>query len=233
MKTPLFLCIETATKLCSVALTKGSKVIYSVEKTSDQYIHAESLHPFIEKLFLQVDYKMSDVDAIVVAKGPGSYTGLRIGVSTSKGLAYSLDLPIIAVNSLEGIASAALNEYKDFDYIAPVIDARREEVYTLLMDQNGQVKEQTKAEVLGTSFYEAYQTHKILIVGDASEKVEKLLSDTPNFVFNHKAQHLASNLSIVAEKRYKKQEFEDVAYFEPYYLKEFIAGKPKRQFKKL
>tara|TARA_B100000678_G_C18154129_1_gene480215 strand:+ start:119 stop:820 length:702 start_codon:yes stop_codon:yes gene_type:complete len=233
MKKPLFLCIETATKLCSVALTQGSELIHEVEASSDQYIHAESLHPFIAKVLEGTDHQMKDIDALVVSKGPGSYTGLRIGVSAVKGLAYALNKPVIAVNSLKGIAAAAFRQNTDVDFVAPVIDARRDEVYTMLMNPGGDIVEPTHAQVITDDFYTAYNGKSILVVGDASSKVEKLCSDNKGLIFDHALEHKALHLSILAESRYTEQKFEDVAYFEPYYLKEFIAGKPRRQFKKL
>lgn len=230
-QSPIFLCIETATKLCSVALIQDNEVIAEKNEKSDQYIHAESLHPFIQDVFEEAGMKPEQIDVIVVSKGPGSYTGLRIGVSATKGLAYALGKPVIAVNSLRAIAFAAAQQ-DSYDLIAAVIDARRDEVYYSLYDTTAQQFSNTEAVIVGDQFISRFSGRKVLIVGDASAKVSGLIPDQDNISFNPEIKHKASNLYSLALEKYKAEAFEDVAYFEPYYLKEFVAGKPKSQFKK-
>lgn len=230
-QSPIFLCIETATKLCSVALIQDNEVIAEKNEKSDQYIHAESLHPFIQDVFEEAGMKPEQIDVIVVSKGPGSYTGLRIGVSATKGLAYALGKPVIAVNSLRAIAFAAAQQ-DSYDLIAAVIDARRDEVYYSLYDTTAQQFSNTEAVIVGDQFISRFSGRKVLIVGDASAKVSGLIPDQDNISFNPEIKHKASNLYPLALEKYKAEAFEDVAYFEPYYLKEFVAGKPKSQFKK-
>lgn len=225
------LSIETSTKLCSVTISCDEELITTVEASSNQYIHAESLHPFIGKAIKKANIKMNQFDAIVVGKGPGSYTGLRIGVSAAKGLAYPLSIPVIAINSLEAIANAAHLKYPA-RAIIPMIDARRDEVYALFYNQKGEVEVDAQAVILEKSksiFDLKLESKDSIIVGDAAGKAKVILGDV--YQYDLELTHSASNLVPIALDRFKKDDFEDLAYFEPFYLKEFIAAKPKTQFK--
>lgn len=215
------LCLETATTNCSVALSVNGSVIAFKEDRSSGYSHAEKLHPFIEEVLSMGKIKKEDLDAVAVSKGPGSYTGLRIGVSAAKGLCYVLDVPLISVPTL---TSMIMPKDIQGDFKVPMLDARRMEVYSAVFDaENEQVRE-TRAEVLNeNSFSELLEKGSIVFLGNGVGKFQKLI-DHPNAVFMPEAMPSAVDMAEIAEHKYKKSDTEDVAYFEPYYLKDFISG---------
>ncbi|MEG0187600.1 MAG: tRNA (adenosine(37)-N6)-threonylcarbamoyltransferase complex dimerization subunit type 1 TsaB, partial [Algoriella sp.] len=168
---------------------------------------------------------LNDLDAICVSKGPGSYTGLRIGVSSAKGFAFGLNLPLLAINSLQILAEMQIN--KGFDLIIPMIDARRMEVYTAQFDTNGNQLTDTEAKVIDETSFEELKGKKIVFVGDGAEKCQEVLAhlDATFVQIFPSAKYMCEQ----AEKRFEEKQFEDVAYFEPYYLKDFVAGKKKTE----
>jgi len=212
--------IETSTKNCSVAVAKNGEMIVCREIAEMGYSHAEKLHVFIEEILLEANLKFSDLNAIAVSQGPGSYTGLRIGVSTAKGLCYGLDIPLIAVDTLEVLASQIAIEE---GVIVPMIDARRMEVYSAIFDKNHQKIRDTKAEILTEeSFSDLNQT--VYFVGDSSQKAKTLLQKD-NFIFSDDVIYPSAKQMI--KKSYilfTNNRFEDVAYFEPFYLKDFMIS---------
>ena len=214
------LCIETATTNCSVALSENESVIALREDNSKSYSHAERLHKFIEEVLKAGQTIMEEVDAIAVSKGPGSYTGLRIGVSAAKGLCYAADIPLISVPTLQ---SLAMGIQGDFDFIIPMLDARRMEVYSAIFTDKGTQIRETKAEILQTDSFESYLGKgKIAFVGNGAEKFQEICHHTSaEFVT---ALPSAKELPALAYDKWKQNDFEDVAYFEPYYLKDFIKG---------
>ncbi|MFC3563052.1 tRNA (adenosine(37)-N6)-threonylcarbamoyltransferase complex dimerization subunit type 1 TsaB [Pedobacter jamesrossensis] len=221
--------IETATAVCSVALSIDGKTV-SVKEESGQNLHASNLTLFIEELMIASKLELKDLDAIAISKGPGSYTGLRIGVSTVKGLCFALDKPLIAVETLKMMASGFILENPDYDgLICPMIDARRMEVYTTVFDTHLNVLEETSAKIIDEdSFAELLSANKITFLGDGAPKCEDVLNHT-NAAFSTSNFNSAGNMSLLAEKAFKEANFEDVAYFEPFYLKDFVLTQPKKK----
>jgi tRNA threonylcarbamoyladenosine biosynthesis protein TsaB len=218
--------IETATTVCSVALAKDGRVLV-FKQLDERNIHAEIITLFIEELLTLAGIKFNELDAVAVSCGPGSYTGLRIGVSTAKGLCFALDKPLIAVETLTAMAYGiiATGEYND-TLLCPMIDARRMEVYTALFDSKGSQVEPTSAKIIDSdSFADQLKPDKILFFGDGAEKCQAILGQHPNARFLPGFTNSATYLTQKAAEKFNNQDFEDVAYFEPYYLKDFIAGK--------
>jgi tRNA threonylcarbamoyladenosine biosynthesis protein TsaB len=215
------LCIETATTNCSVALSVNGSVIALKEDNSSQYSHAERLHSFIEQVMVEAGINKNELDAIAVSKGPGSYTGLRIGVSATKGLCYALDKPLISIPTLESLA-CQVSEPSGIR--VTMLDARRMEVYSAVFSSEGKEIRNTKAEVLTSdSFIEFLDKGTVHFIGNGVEKFEKICNHK-NFIFVKDKLPSAKEMGHLAELKYNKNLFEDVAYFEPYYLKDFISG---------
>jgi len=228
----LILNIETATKVCSVTLANDGIEIMTKEMKSEKFSHSENLNLFIEAIFNETDFNLKDVDAVAVSKGPGSYTGLRIGVSTAKGLCYGLDVPLISIDSLESVAYLALQNPDNFkyNYIIPMFDARRMEVYSSVYNNDLIQVEDIKAEVIETNSYLNFiDSGTVLFLGPGAEKCKSNFT-TENAFFNLEIEVSAKGMVEIAEQKYNRDDFEDVAYFEPFYLKEFIAGTPKKLF---
>jgi tRNA threonylcarbamoyladenosine biosynthesis protein TsaB len=225
----LILCIETATPICSVALTENENVI-GIRESSRKNSHAEVVTIFINELFKDYKLKPEDLDAIVVSKGPGSYTGLRIGVSTAKGLCFAADKPLIAINTLQSMAfglAEKLPELVQDAVLIPMIDARRMEVYAAVFNSNGQQIRDTRAEIVEKDSFVTYLSEgKVYIFGDGASKCQGVISN-PNAIFIEDFLPSAIHMRSLAIEKLKTMQFEDVAYFEPYYLKDFIAGVPK------
>jgi tRNA threonylcarbamoyladenosine biosynthesis protein TsaB len=220
----LILSIETATTNCSVSLSKEGKTLFLKEDYDKNYSHAERLHVYIDDVLKEAKIDSSKLDAIAVSKGPGSYTGLRIGVSAAKGLCFALDKPLISVPTLEALAHQVVcND----GIIVAMLDARRMEVYAAIFDSNySQIKE-TEAVILDESSFHAYlEQGKVYFIGNGVEKTKALISH-PNAIFIENKLPSANEMSTMANHKYKKSDFEDVAYFEPYYLKDFVALKAK------
>jgi len=221
--------IETATTVCSVALAKDGKTI-AVKQVDQRNIHAEVITVFIDELLAETGSHYKDIDAIAVSCGPGSYTGLRIGISTAKGLCFALDKPLIAVETLAAMAGgvAGLDEYSNQTdlLLCPMIDARRMEVYTAIFKINGENVKPTAAEIVDeNSFADILQNNKVLFFGDGAEKCFNVLKTHPNALYLPDFLNSATHLTKKAAEKFNNGDFEDVAYFEPYYLKDFIAGK--------
>jgi len=225
-----YLCIETATTVCSIALMQNDKVIglkESVRKNS----HAEVITVFIQELLNDHQLDVSDLEAIAVSKGPGSYTGLRIGVSTAKGLCYAGTKPLIAINTLHsmtaGMIRRSAGQHPENTIYCPMIDARRLEVYDALFDRSGKKIRKTKADIIDThSFLDILKDQPIVFFGDGAEKCKEVITH-PNAIFITDFRPSASFMALLVIQKVKEQQFEDVAYFEPFYLKDFIAGIPK------
>ncbi|WP_324720015.1 tRNA (adenosine(37)-N6)-threonylcarbamoyltransferase complex dimerization subunit type 1 TsaB [Salinimicrobium sp. HB62] len=218
----MILCIETATTNCSVALGKNGKLLALKEDYSKSYSHAERLHIFIEEILKENEVQAKDLSAIAVSKGPGSYTGLRIGVSAAKGFCFALDLPLISVPTLKSFALQVKQEKDGF--IIPLLDARRMEVYSAgFTSENRQVFD-TRAEILTPDSFSKYlENAAVTFIGNGVEKFRNIC-DHPNATFIEDRLPSAAEMLILAEEKLQKKKFEDVAYFEPYYLKDFQAG---------
>jgi len=224
----LILSIESATKNCSVSLARDGEVISIRELSGEKFSHAEKLHTFVLEVMSDSDHELSDLEAVAVSKGPGSYTGLRIGVSTAKGLCYALEVPLISVPTLESLARQV--DCTEEAMIVPLLDARRMEVYSAVFDSGHVRVRETRAEVIGPDSFAEFLDHgKVCFLGDGARKTRELIHH-PNAVFTDLRYPSSREMAALAETRFQNQEFEDLAYFEPYYLKDFIAGKPKRYF---
>jgi tRNA threonylcarbamoyladenosine biosynthesis protein TsaB len=225
----MILQIETATTVCSVALAQNGDVL-AYKEVEQRNIHAEALTVFIDELLSTANQKCTNLDAIAVSSGPGSYTGLRIGVSTAKGLCFALDKPLIAVETLKAMADGLIssNEFNisDTKLLCPMIDARRMEVFTAIFDSKGNKIRPTSAEIIDqNSFADLLQNHEIIFFGDGAAKCREVLGNNSNARIIDNFVNSARFLAKQAKEKYQAADFEDVAYFEPYYLKDFIAGK--------
>ena len=218
----LILCLETATKSCSVALAQDGKLLACKEEVSEKYSHSEQLTVFIETLLEEQNWQAKDLDAIAVSKGPGSYTGLRIGVSTAKGLCFALDKPLIAISTLEAMAVGMAQKQPGKMY-CPMIDARRMEVYCSLYKDGQQLADITAKMIDEDSFSEEVEKEEVFFFGDGADKCQETITHS-NAIFVANVFPTAKDMLMLAEEAYSRQDFEDVAYFEPYYLKDFVAG---------
>ncbi|HKO76808.1 MAG TPA: tRNA (adenosine(37)-N6)-threonylcarbamoyltransferase complex dimerization subunit type 1 TsaB [Flavobacterium sp.] len=224
IKVSYILNIETATKNCSVALAKEGKTILCKEIAEEGYSHAERLHVFIEEIISEAGITMKDLVAVAVSQGPGSYTGLRIGVSAAKGLCYALNIPLIAIDTLQTLASRV--SITD-GLIVPMIDARRMEVYSAIFSASLEKKREVLAEIITESSFEEVE-ETVYFVGDCNEKCKSVLTKD-NFVFLDDIKYPSANeMSTLSFDKYKKSDTVDVAYFEPYYLKDFLMTTSKK-----
>lgn len=216
----IILCLETSTTNCSVALSVNGSIIALKEDNSKHYSHAERLHVFIEQLLNENNITKTNLDAIAVSKGPGSYTGLRIGVSTAKGLCFALDIPLISIPTLEILAKQLQIEN---GLVVSMLDARRMEVYSSVYDKNIIEVRETRAEVLDqNSFMEFLNNENVYFIGNGVEKFKSICNHT-NAKFIEDRMPSSNEMAVLAESKYKKSDIEDVAYFEPYYLKDFVT----------
>ncbi len=219
------LCIETATTNCSVALAKDGELIALVEDCKGGYSHAEKLHNYILEVVKKASITLNELSAIAVSKGPGSYTGLRIGVSSAKGLCYALDIPLIAVPTLTSLA-VQITRYKELKpvHVIPMIDARRMEVYTAVFTNDYQQIVETSAKILDSSSFEEYlNTGQTYFIGDGSKKFAEICTHE-NAEFIHDKLPSAQEMITLSYTKFTAKDFENVTYFEPYYLKDFVAG---------
>lgn len=222
----LILNLETATTNCSVSIAKDGETIAIKEHDTPNYSHSEQLHVFIKEVMEKASLSLSDIDAIAVSKGPGSYTGLRIGVSAAKGLCFSLDVPLISIPTLESMAQQSKSE--EIDFIIPLLDARRMEVYSQVYDSQKQIVRETRAEIIdANSFSEYAQKGKVLLMGNGAQKCKDVLTN-PNFSYDVLVVPSTSEMAALSFEKFAARGFEDVAYFEPYYLKDFILQTKKK-----
>lgn len=221
----IILNIETSTTNCSVSLSKEGETLVLKEDNNANYSHAESLHVFIDDVVKEAKLTLKDLNAIAVSKGPGSYTGLRIGVSAAKGLCFALNIPLISVSTLNALAHQVI---VNDGIIVPMLDARRLEVYSVIYDSSYNEMREIEAQILDEhSFFEYLKEGNVYFVGNGVEKTMHLISH-PNAVFIEGKLPSANEMSSLAYHKYKKSDIEDVAYFEPFYLKDFIALKSKK-----
>jgi tRNA threonylcarbamoyladenosine biosynthesis protein TsaB len=213
--------------VCSVALGRDGLLLALREDRSNEYTHAEQLNSFIQEVMEEAALEFADLDAVAVSQGPGSYTGLRIGVSTAKGLAYACNLKLIAADTLESMTARFLDDQAKSLFI-PMIDARRMEVFCKGFSGKGEKVFNTRAEILSLdSFPEADRFERKFFFGDGAEKAVELL-EPRGFTFFDEVDASSAGMLGLAEKKYQQGEFEDLAYFEPFYLKDFVAGKKKK-----
>ncbi|WBL21993.1 tRNA (adenosine(37)-N6)-threonylcarbamoyltransferase complex dimerization subunit type 1 TsaB [Zunongwangia sp. HRR-M8] len=218
----IILCLETATTNCSVALCEDGNLIALKEDNSKGYSHAEKLHVFIDQILKENKLEINNLDAVAVSKGPGSYTGLRIGVSTAKGLCFAQDIPLISVPTLTALAKKVAPQPQE--QIIPMLDARRMEVYSAVFDSVFNQVRETKAQILSEeSFTEELSKGTVYFIGNGVAKFKEIC-EHPNAVFIEDKLPSAKEMCVIAFDKYKISDMEDVAYFEPYYLKDFVAG---------
>jgi tRNA threonylcarbamoyladenosine biosynthesis protein TsaB len=217
--------IDSTTKVCSIALSKSNTVIQLVELDSDGLVHSEKLHLFIEECLKKANIKTSDLNAISVSKGPGSYTGLRIGISTAKGLCYGLSIPLIATDTLAAMADSVAQNVEDDAILIPMIDARRIEVFCSIHHNRKEIKA-VHSRILNEEPFDEFNSSNVYYFGDGAEKAQEHLNSRWTYLSYPKTS--ATNLVSIAWQKFIKNDFEDVAYFEPSYHKNFHAGKPKK-----
>ncbi len=232
-----FLCIDTATDICSVVLARNDKVL-SIRESKEEKSHASNLGVFIKQVLDESEIEVDQLDAIAVSKGPGSYTGLRIGVSMVKGLCYRAGVPLIAIETLQIMANGmrrvvmetfAADFYPENALFCPMIDARRMEVYTALFNINNQkVKETTAMIVKENSFDSFLRNAKVVFAGNGAEKCRNILRHEHAFFLNN-FNHSAIYMKDIVWQAFHDRNFENPAYFEPYYLKDFVVTTPKRK----
>lgn len=218
--------LETSSKNCSVAVSDNEKLLCLCEEVSENYKQSESLHTYVEWALEGAGISLKEIEAVCLGKGPGSYTGLRIGAASAKGFCYGLKVPFIAVNSLESMIEPFLGQ--NYDLIVPLIDARRMEVYTAVYDGNtGEELSATEAKILDETSFEEFKSKKVVFVGDGAKKAKDILN-LPEADFKEDIYPSAQYLIKKALARIEKKEFEDMAYFEPFYLKDFHGVKKKK-----
>ena len=239
----LILCIETATEVCSVALYQDQELL-QIKESKARNVHSAMLTTFIDELIKSSGNLLCDLDAIAVSMGPGSYTGLRIGVATAKGLCYALDKPLIAVSTLQAMTMGINYKLKIKNYdsgdiipypvsripylICPMIDARRMEVYCAVYDGDNNKKRNVRAEIIDDfSFQELLAENTMVFGGGGADKCKPILENHPNAIFYDDFQASARFMNLISAEKFHQQEFENLAYFEPFYLKDFVAGKPR------
>jgi tRNA threonylcarbamoyladenosine biosynthesis protein TsaB len=217
----LIISIETSSKACSVALSDNGELLGSRYQISENYPHSKILHVFIQEILTEKGLKPGQLHAVSVSSGPGSYTGLRIGVAAAKGLCFALDIPLIEISTLWLIAKAASNIDTKTDVYVPMIDARRMEVYTQTFDKELNAVSKTEPLILAENVFSEYSGKTVILCGDGSDKCADLISPYPNIKIIPSVFPLAENMCIPAQKKFNAGEFVDVNYFEPFYLKEF------------
>ncbi|BAP29593.1 peptidase m22 glycoprotease [Chryseobacterium sp. StRB126] len=217
--------LETSSKNCSVAVSDNEKLLCVCEEVSENYKQSESLHTYVEWALEGAGISLKDIEAVSLGKGPGSYTGLRIGAASAKGFCYGLKVPFIAINSLESMIEPFLGQ--NYEFIVPLIDARRMEVYTAVYDgSTGKEISATEAKILDETSFEEFRDKKVVFVGDGAKKAKDILN-LPDADFRENIYPSAQYLIKKTLEKIEKKEFEDTAYFEPFYLKDFHGVKKK------
>ena len=221
------LCIETSTTVCSVCITADEKVL-ALKEINNGFSHAENLHLFIQDVLKEAHLSVKQLSAIAISKGPGSYTGLRIGVSTAKGLCYALQIPLISIDTLQSLAYCAksqISSLKPQVLFCPMLDARRMEAYCAVYNENLEEKIAVNALVLDEKSIETFNLNKpIYFFGDGMSKAKELLQSIKEAIFAENIFPSASSMVTLAFDKFNQKKFEDVAYFEPFYLKEFFTS---------
>lgn len=218
--------IETSSRNCSVAISEDEKLLCLTEEVSENYKQSESLHSFVEWALEGAGISLKDIEAVSLGKGPGSYTGLRIGASSAKGFCYGLKIPLVAVNSLDTMIEPFLD--KNYDLVIPLVDARRMEVYTAVYDgKTGEMISDTEAKILDETSFEEFKDKKLIFVGDGAKKAKEILH-LPDADFDEEVYPSAQFLIRKTLEKINRKEFEDIAYFEPFYLKDFHGIKKKK-----
>lgn len=220
------LCLETATQVCSIALCKDGNIVAKKESDAPN-AHSRVVAQFIQDILRESGIGIERLDAVAVSKGPGSYTGLRIGVSAAKGLSYGRDIPLISIPTLRSLTAGAITADDSADLYCPMLDAKRMEVYTALFDKTGlEIAPTTASIIVDDSFAEYLKDKRMLFFGDGAAKCRQVLTH-PNAFFNTDISADAGHMAHLVQEKFDASDFEDNAYFEPFYLKDFVAGKPR------
>ena len=220
------LLLETATPVCSVALACDGKVV-AEKHSNESNAHSSKLSPFVEQLLKENHTEAKSLDAVCVSSGPGSYTGLRIGVSSAKGFCYALGIPLLAVPTLQGMAAQYYAQHPDYKgLVCPMIDARRMECYTAIFASPTDEVKAVSADIIEPGIYDQYLGRgEVMFIGDGAAKTREILGIHPNARYDEGFLISASGMLAVAMQKLEAGQHEDVAYFEPYYLKDFVAKK--------
>ncbi len=231
----LLLNLETTTKICSVALTRNGELLCLIESDDSEYGHAEKLHVFIEQVLKESGVAVNQLDGVAVAGGPGSYTGLRIGVSAAKGLCYALDKPLLAIDPLKALVIRFLAENKlaenklaENSLIVPMIDARRDEVFMAVYSPDLKAVEETSAQIIDLDFFAKYGDKNMILIGDGAAKFTDLFRANPQIHIFPNCLASARYMGVLAEEKFADKQFEDVAYYEPFYGKEYKTTVSKK-----
>jgi len=229
----LILCIETSSINCSVALFESGTLIEVLE-SAESYAHSQKLHPFMEEVIKTSGKLKSDIQAVLLGSGPGSFTGLRIGSAAAKGLCYGLSVPMMSVSSLENM-SIGIQKIKkrlslpEKHLLCPLIDARRMEVYSCMFDQDMNLLQEADAVILDEStFIDKLEENTMVFFGDGMEKMKSMYESHENARFVNDILPTTMNFGEIAESKFNQKEFENIAYFEPFYLKGFVPTTPKK-----
>ncbi len=220
------LAIETTTKNCSVALFENSNLLCLSEYKSDNYSHAEKLTFFIQEVIKKTNLTLKEIDGIALSKGPGSFTGLRIGTSVAKGLCYSLGIPLVSTSTLKTMAFG-MSKKEDYKFYCPMIDARRMEVFASIYDQSNNEVREIRADIVDEYTYAKFLKDKVLFFGDGALKCKSIITNS-NAQFVDGILPSANDMGVLAFESFSNKDFVDIAYFEPYYLKDFVAGIKKK-----
>lgn len=230
----LILCIETGTDVCSVGLARDGKLL-SLRESDQGRDHAKRVGVFVDELLRETGVAPDELDAVAVGMGPGSYTGLRIGVSFAKGLCYGLQIPLVAICSLDALTEVAIEDFEagilnverwDEALLCPMVDARRMEVYTCLYDSRGQAQGEVEAKIIDCDSYSDLRSQRQLVIfGNGADKCREVLSDATYINITPSARGLAR----LAQQRLSAGQVEDIAYFEPFYLKDFVVIPSKKK----
>lgn len=224
----LILSIDTSTKVCSVALHQDGKLL-AVNELYTEKSHSGMLTTLCENVVKYAGFSLKSLDAFAVAKGPGSYTGLRVGVSTAKGFCFALDKPLIAVNTLEAMAYQLKDFYDETHLLCPMIDARRMEVYCQVLDNQMNVISETEAKIIDElSFSELLNENQLVFFGDGAIKCKAVITHKNAIFLNTEIHPSAKTVGLLATNSFEKSLFENVVTFEPFYLKDFVGTQPKK-----
>ncbi len=226
---PYILNIETATTVCSVSISKDGNIL-GYKEIDNGFTHSENLHLFINELLIELNISINNLSAIAISKGPGSYTGLRIGVSAAKGLAYALNIPLISVDTLKIMSYQVSRLRREFDFFCPMIDARRMEVYTCVYDTQLNLQIHTQALIidpLSIKIFDSFSS--ICFFGDGMLKCKEVISALQNAVCVDNIKPSSQYMCKLSYEKFLKQAFEDIAYFEPLYLKDFLITTKKQR----
>ena len=216
----IILSIETSTRVCSIAIHQNQELIASSNLFQEKS-HSSKLSTLIDQLLKNSEITYKDLSAVAVSKGPGSYTGLRIGISTAKGLCFTIGIPLISIDTLEALAKSQLNHFKDDSLLCPMIDARRMEVYCAVFNRELNYIIPSKPKIIDeNSFSEILQENKLLFFGNGSEKIKDIIS-SENAIWIDNVNPSADSIGELAVIKYNKKSFEDLSYFEPAYLKNY------------